>query len=86
MTRTIADQLVATLAGAGVKRIYGLVGDSLNPIADAVRRDGRIQWIHVRHREALSHRFGEVVDTAVANARLAGSVVDPRHWTTKELR
>ena len=45
MPKTIADQLVTSLVEAGVKRIYGIVGDSLNPITDAVRRDGRIQFV-----------------------------------------
>jgi pyruvate dehydrogenase (quinone) len=40
------------LVAAGVKRIYAVTGDSLNPVNDAVRRDGRLQWIHVRHEEA----------------------------------
>ena len=40
------------LVEAGVKRIYAITGDSLNPVNDAVRRDGRLQWIHVRHEEA----------------------------------
>jgi pyruvate dehydrogenase (quinone) len=42
MATTVAEQLIDTLAAAGVKRIYGLVGDSLNPIADAVRRNDDI--------------------------------------------
>ena len=57
MARMIADQLVAQLIDAGVDHIYGIVGDSLNPIVDAVRRSGGkakggIDWIHVRHEEA----------------------------------
>ena len=49
---TVADQFVDTLAAAGVKRIWGVVGDSLNGITDAVRRHGGIAWMHVRHEEA----------------------------------
>jgi len=52
MKKKIADQLVETLKEAGIKRIYAVTGDSLNEINDAVRRDGDIQWIHVRHEEA----------------------------------
>jgi pyruvate dehydrogenase (quinone) len=52
MSKNISDYLVALLFEAGVKRIYAVTGDSLNPVNDAVRRDGRIQWIHVRHEEA----------------------------------
>src|SRR5712675_2801208 len=68
MTRTIADQVVDTLAQAGVERIYGIVGDSLNPITDAIRRDGRIQWVHVRHEEAAAFAAG-------AEAQLSGKLV-----------
>ena len=42
MTRMVADELVSRLAGAGVKRMYGIVGDSLNPVTDAIRRNGKI--------------------------------------------
>lgn len=52
MSKTVADQLVEMLVNAGVKRVYGITGDSLNPVNDAIRRDGRIEWIHVRHEEA----------------------------------
>ncbi|PTB97109.1 ubiquinone-dependent pyruvate dehydrogenase [Marivirga lumbricoides] len=52
MSKNVADHLVETLVAAGVKRIYAITGDSLNPVNDAVRRDGRLQWIHVRHEEA----------------------------------
>ena len=65
MARTVADQIVSTLVQAGVTRIYGLVGDSLNPITDAVRRDGRIRWIHVRHEEVAAFAAG-------AEAQLSG--------------
>lgn len=52
MSRKVADQLVEMLVENGVKRIYAVTGDSLNEFNDAVRRDGRIRWIHVRHEEA----------------------------------
>ena len=52
MAKTVADQFAETLAAAGVKRIYGIVGDSLNGLTDAIRRQGRIEWVHVRHEEA----------------------------------
>jgi pyruvate dehydrogenase (quinone) len=54
MTRTVADQMVETLAAAGVERIYGIVGDSLNGFTDALRRHGGIQWLHVRHEEVAA--------------------------------
>jgi pyruvate dehydrogenase (quinone) len=52
MSLNVSDHLVEMLVSAGVKRIYAITGDSLNPVNDAVRRDGRLQWIHVRHEEA----------------------------------
>jgi pyruvate dehydrogenase (quinone) len=52
MLKNISDHLVEMLVEAGVKRVYGVTGDSLNPVNDAIRRDGRLQWIHVRHEEA----------------------------------
>jgi pyruvate dehydrogenase (quinone) len=52
MPRTVADQFAET----GVKRIYGIVGDSLNGLTDAVRGQGKIDWIHVRH-EAWAARY-----------------------------
>src|SRR6201984_947196 len=48
---TVAEHLVEALADAGVRRIYGVVGDSLNGIVDAVHHTGKIDWIHVRHEE-----------------------------------
>jgi hypothetical protein len=52
--KTVADQFAKTLAAAGVKRIYGIVGDSLNGLTDALRRQGKIEWVHVRHEEAAA--------------------------------
>jgi pyruvate dehydrogenase (quinone) len=52
--RNVADLFVATLEQAGVKRIYGIVGDSLNGITEALRSRGTIQWVHVRHEEAAA--------------------------------
>ncbi|RZT84270.1 pyruvate dehydrogenase (quinone) [Pseudonocardia sediminis] len=54
MSTTVADQMIELLHQAGVERIYGLVGDSLNPLADAIRRDGRIAWVHVHNEEAAA--------------------------------
>jgi pyruvate dehydrogenase (quinone) len=72
VAKTIADQLVAQLIDAGVDHIYGIVGDSLNPIVDAVRRTGGkakggIDWIHVRHEEAAAFM-------AAAEAELTGKL------------
>jgi pyruvate dehydrogenase (quinone) len=52
MASTVADVMVATLKAAGVRRVYGLPGDSLNGFTDALRRDGEVTWQHVRHEEA----------------------------------
>jgi pyruvate dehydrogenase (quinone) len=53
MSRTVADVLVGVLEQIGVRHIFGLIGDSLNPIADAIRRS-RIEWIGVRHEEGAA--------------------------------
>ncbi|HEY1940901.1 MAG TPA: ubiquinone-dependent pyruvate dehydrogenase [Roseiarcus sp.] len=67
MMRTVAEQFAETLAAAGVKRIYGIVGDSLNGLTDAIRRQGKIEWIHVRHEEVAAFAAG-------AEAHLTGSL------------
>jgi pyruvate dehydrogenase (quinone) len=51
---TVADQIVETLELAGVKRIYGVVGDSLNGLTESLRVRNMIDWIHVRHEEAAA--------------------------------
>jgi len=58
MAKSVADQLVEMLVNAGIKRIYAVTGDSLNEVNDAVRREGSIQWIHVRHEEAGAYAAG----------------------------
>lgn len=67
MAHRVADELVSRLVEAGVKRIYGLVGDSLNPVTDAVRRNGKLQFIHVRHEETAAFAAG-------AEAQLTGKL------------
>lgn len=51
MAQKVAEQVVDMLVDTGVKRIYAVTGDSLNEINDAVRRNEKIDWIHVRHEE-----------------------------------
>jgi pyruvate dehydrogenase (quinone) len=51
---TVADNIVETLKLSGVRRVYGLPGDSLNGFTDALRRDGAVAWEHVRHEEAAA--------------------------------
>ncbi|MEA2775315.1 MAG: hypothetical protein QOF90_721 [Acetobacteraceae bacterium] len=65
--KTVADQFAETLVAAGVKRIYGIVGDSLNGLTDAIRRQGKIEWLHVRHEEVAAFAAG-------AEAHLSGSL------------
>src|ERR1700744_4481173 len=52
MAKSVADQLVETQGRAGIKKIYAVTGERLNEVNDAVRREGSIQWVHVRHEEA----------------------------------
>src|SRR5271156_1528037 len=58
MSRTAAEYMAEALAKAGVERIYGVVGDSLNGFTDALRRLKSIQWIHVRHEEGAAFAAG----------------------------
>ncbi len=64
---TVADQFAETLAAAGVRRVYGVVGDSLNGLTDALRRQDKIQWMHVRHEEVAAFAAG-------AEAQLTGDL------------
>jgi len=68
MAKKVADVMWEMLAKAGVKRCYGIVGDALNPVIDALRRNGTIEFIHVRHEE-----YG--VFAAVADAYFSGNPV-----------
>jgi len=65
MGKKVADQIVEMLVENNVKRIYAVTGDSLNELNDAVRRSGKIQWIHVRHEEVGAY-------AAAAEAELDG--------------
>src|ERR1700683_3556583 len=68
MARKVADVMWEMLAKAGVKRCYGIVGDALNPVIDALRRNGEIEFVHVRNEE-----YG--VFAAVAESYLTGKPV-----------
>lgn len=70
---TVADILVETLAASGVKRIYGVVGDSLNGITDALQRKKNIQWIHTRHEESAALAAGSEAQLTGELAACAGS-------------
>ncbi len=67
MSRTAADYMAEALAQVGVKRIFGVVGDSLNGFSDSLRRLKSIEWIHVRHEEAAAF-------AATAEAHLTGAL------------
>src|ERR1700730_13810508 len=70
---TVAESLVRTLVEAGVKRIYGIVGDSLNGITDAIRREKTIDWVHVRHEEVAAFAAGAEAHVTGELAVCAGS-------------
>ena len=70
---TVADQFAETLAAAGVKRIYGIVGDSLNGLTDAIRRQRKIEWVHVRNEEAAAFAAGAEAHLTGELAVCAGS-------------
>ncbi|MCW2800452.1 MAG: thiamine pyrophosphate protein binding protein [Aeromicrobium sp.] len=64
---TVANMLVTSLADAGVTSIWGVVGDALNPVTDAIRTEDRIEWIGVRHEEAAAFAVS-------AQAQLTGTL------------
>src|SRR5258708_4895485 len=67
MKLNIAELIVKTLAAAGVKRVYGVVGDSLNGLTEALRQQTAIEWVLVRHEEVAAFAAG-------AEAQLSGSL------------
>src|SRR6202451_3538587 len=73
MTRTAADYMAETLARAGVERIFGVVGDSLNGFTDALRRLKSIQWVHMRHEESAAFAAGAEAHLTGKLAVCAGS-------------
>jgi pyruvate dehydrogenase (quinone) len=72
-TKKVSELLVETLAAAGVERIYGVSGDSLNGITDAIRRQKQIRWIHMRHEEAAAFAAGAEAHLTGKLAVCAGS-------------
>ncbi len=67
MQKTVSDQIVEMLAAAGVRRIYGMAGEALHPFMEALQRDARIRWVHVRHEETAAF-------AASAEAQLTGEL------------
>ena len=73
MTKKVADLLVDVLAEAGVRRIYGVVGDSLNGITDSMRVKNNLEWVHVRHEEVAAFAAGAEAHLTGKLAVCAGS-------------
>ena len=73
MSQTVADFIAETLHAAGVKRIYGVVGDSLNGITDSLRKQKAIEWMHMRHEEAAAFAAGAEAHLTGELAVCAGS-------------
>jgi pyruvate dehydrogenase (quinone) len=71
--QNVAEQFVDILARAGVRRLYGVVGDSLNPVVDAVRRNAAIDWVHVRHEESAAFAAGAEAQITGKLTACAGS-------------
>lgn len=71
MTMLVADTFVETAVRAGVERVCGVIGDSLNPIGEAMRRNGWLRWAHVRHEGVAAFASG-------AEAQLTGQRHDAR--------
>jgi pyruvate dehydrogenase (quinone) len=67
MAKNVAELIIETLAEAGIRRVYGLPGDSLNGITDSIRRQKQVQWVHVRHEETAAFAAG-------AEAHLTGNL------------
>src|SRR6202050_4048683 len=69
MAKSVADGIWEMLVSAGVKRCYGIVGDALNPMIDALRRNGEVEFIHVRHEEYGA--FAAVAEAYLTEAPVA---------------
>ena len=67
MAKKVAEIFIETLVNAGVKRVYGVVGDSLNGLTDVIRKSKKIEWLHVRHEEVAAFAAG-------AEAHLTGEI------------
>src|ERR1700722_4589359 len=67
MAKNVAEVFIETLVKAGVKRVYGVSGDSLNGLTDTIRKNKKIEWMHVRHEEVAAFAAG-------AEAHLTGEI------------
>jgi pyruvate dehydrogenase (quinone) len=73
MAKTVSEVFVETLIEAGVRRVYGVVGDSLNGLTDAIRKSEEIEWLHVRHEETAAFAAGSDAQVTGQLAVCAGS-------------
>jgi pyruvate dehydrogenase (quinone) len=73
MSKNVAELLIETIGKAGVERIYGLPGDTLNGITDAIRTQNKIQWVHLRHEETAAFAAGAEAHLSGKLAVCAGS-------------
>ena len=73
MSKRVADLLVDVLLEAGVQRVYGVSGDSLNGVTDSIRTRGQIQWVHMRHEEVAAFAAGAEAHLTGKLAVCAGS-------------
>lgn len=73
MGKSVADQIVETLAAAGVKRVYGVVGDSLNALTESLRRQREIEWVATRHEEVAAFAAGAEAQVSGELTVCAGS-------------
>jgi sulfopyruvate decarboxylase TPP-binding subunit len=73
MAKNIAQLMVDTLVQAGVERVYGLPGDSLNGFTDSIRKQKKLQWIRVRHEETAAFAAGAEAHLTGRLAVCAGS-------------
>src|SRR5258708_27063644 len=73
MAKNVGELLVETLAQAGVERVYGLPGDSLNGVTEAIRKQKQVRWIHVRHEETAAFAAGAEAHLTGRLAVCAGS-------------
>jgi cytochrome bd ubiquinol oxidase subunit II len=94
MSVTVAEQFIGILIAAGFKRAYGVVGDSLNGLTDAIRRSGKVEWIHVHHEKIAAfvagHFTGDVMSVCSSFSVLSGVALCAGYallgagWTVKK--
>ena len=79
--KRISDVLIEVLANAGIKRIYGITGDSLNSVNDSLRRNGKIQFEHVRHEESAYGNLHILVSLVNTVSQSCGIILINRNTT-----